>query len=120
MADRFQELMAGWLEGNLSPAEQAEFISLLEGSDELRSLAAHDRLIDRWLHESRKPPLNADLVMEAIAQRPSELAAKTLAELNRQRFRFDHLAGEVRRLVRRLGAWVQAVRFRPLATAAGV
>ncbi|HLQ45723.1 MAG TPA: FecR domain-containing protein, partial [Planctomycetaceae bacterium] len=58
--------------------------------------------------------------MQAIAQRPSELAAKTLAQLDRQRFRLDHLAGEVRRLVRRLGAWLQAVRFRPLATAAGV
>src|SRR5216684_1219314 len=50
MADRFQELMAGWLEGNLSPAEQAELISLLEGSEELRRL-------DAWLQAVRFRPL---------------------------------------------------------------
>src|SRR5437762_9724535 len=100
MENRFEELMAASREGSLSPAEQAELLALLQDSAEHRRLAARDRLIDRWLQESRKPPLDPNLVLSAIAETPSDLAAKTLAELDRRQDFSGQILNKVQRVIR--------------------
>ena len=84
MESRLEELIATWHGGALSPPEQAELLALVGASEEGLRMAARDRLIDRWLSESQKPALDADVILRAIAEPPGVLAARTMAELERQ------------------------------------
>jgi hypothetical protein len=84
MESRLEELIATWHGGALSPPEQAELVALVGASAEGARMAACDRLIHRWLSERRKPALETDVILRAIAEPPSVLAARTMAELERQ------------------------------------
>jgi tetratricopeptide (TPR) repeat protein len=84
MESRLEELIATWHGGALSPPEQAELVALVGASEEGVRMAARDRLIDRWLIESQKPALEADVILRAIAEPSGALAARTMAELERR------------------------------------
>ena len=81
MQQRFEQLMAGRHEGKLTRTERTELMSLVRGSEALRRLAARDRFVHRLLRESRKAPLNADFILKSISRSPSDLPARTMAEL---------------------------------------
>jgi hypothetical protein len=84
MQQRFEQLMAGRHEAKLTRTERTELMSLVRGSEALRRLAARDRLVDRLLRESRKAPLNADVILISIFRSPSDLPARTMAELEQR------------------------------------
>jgi tetratricopeptide (TPR) repeat protein len=84
MPNRLEELVAGWQDRALARAEQRELLELVHASEESARVATHDRLIDRWLHESRRVPLNPELILGAIAESPSPVAGRTMAELKRR------------------------------------
>jgi tetratricopeptide (TPR) repeat protein len=120
MQPRFEELMAGYLEDRLTPAERAELVSLVQGSEASRRLAARDRLVDRLLRESRKAPLNSDIILQAISRQPSDLAARTMAELDQRQPLALPVAQRVQGKIRSLRRWLMNAQWRPWALPIGV
>jgi hypothetical protein len=81
MERRFEELLSESRENGLSPAEQQELLAFLKAAEENRRAAAQDRLVDRWLAESRNPTLDANAVLRAVSDGLPDLAARTMAEI---------------------------------------